>query len=57
MKIVHRCLLSLYDRANIESDAIIACQKTFFEADKATLTTSLIIALLSSMRAMCNLGP
>jgi len=27
-----------------------------FAADKATQTTSFLIALLSSMRTMCNLG-
>ena len=57
MTIVHWCVLSVYNHTKIESDAIIACQKTSFEARKATQTTSLIIALLLSTCTKHDLGP
>jgi hypothetical protein len=55
MKIVHRCVLPLYDRTTIESDAVVAHGKTFFVGSRQT--TSLSIALLPSMCTVRDLGP
>ena len=59
MKIVHRCVSSLYNGTNIESDVIVARLKTLSlnQTNKATQTTSLTIALLPVMCTMHDLGP